>query len=99
MFQHNLRNAREGRDLSQKEMAKRLSIPVTTYRNYENTLREPSYDVLAKICEVLNTSADELLGVSINNAKYINLFSKIKSLDSEKLTTLKTFVDFLISVK
>ncbi len=99
MFQHNLRNAREGRDLSQKEMAKRLSIPVTTYRNYENTLREPSYDVLVKICEVLNTSADELLGVSINNAKYINLFSKIKSLDSEKLTTLKTFVDFLISVK
>ena len=99
MFQHNLRNAREGRDLSQKEMAKRLSIPVTTYRNYENTLREPSYDVLAKICEVLNISADELLDVNSDNANYINLFSKIKSLDMQKLTTLKTFVDFLISVK
>ena len=63
MFHKNLRNARESCNLSQKELADKLKIPVTTYRNYENTLREPSFDILIRLSEILKISTDELLGI------------------------------------
>lgn len=99
MFHKNLRNIREDCNLTQKQMAKQLGIPVTTYRNYENTYREPSFEILAKICEILHISADELLGIKGDNAKYTNLFTKIKGLNESELQTLHTFVNFLISTR
>ncbi len=99
MFHVNLRNVRECSNISQRQMAEKLGIPVTTYRNYENTLREPSYEILAKICEILSVSADELLGIKSKNAKFINLFSKIKNMNENKLQMLNLFVDFLNSTK
>ena len=99
MFHKNLRNIREDCNLTQKQMAKQLGIPVTTYRNYENTYREPSFEILAKICEILHISADELLGIKSDNAKYTNLFTKIKGLNESELQTLNTFVNFLISTR
>ena len=99
MFHKNLRNIREDCNLTQKQMAKQLGIPVTTYRNYENTYREPSFEILTKICEILHISADELLGIKSDNAKYTNLFTKIKGLNESNLQTLNMFVNFLISTK
>lgn len=99
MFHKNLRNAREGSNISQKQMADMLGIPVTTYRNYENTLREPSYEILVKICEILSLSADELLGIENKDLKLIKLFSKIKHMNENKLQMLNLFVDFLNSTK
>lgn len=99
MFHENLRNLREDCNISQKQMSELLEIPVSTYRNYENTYREPSYDTLTRICEILQVSSDELLGIKKNDEKYITLFSKIKTLNSSKLQMLNMFVNFLISTK
>ena len=99
MFHKNLRNMREDCDMTQKQMAELLGIPVTTYRNYENTYREPSFEILAKICEILKISSDELLGIRNDDAKYVNMFAKIKRLNESKLQTLNMFINFLISVK
>lgn len=95
MFHTNLRNMRELRGYSQKEFADMLKIPVTTYRNYENTLREPSYEILVKISALLNVSADELLGISSPDDKYTYLFMQIKQLPESKLQTLSAFAEFL----
>ena len=96
MFHRNLRNAREELNLSQKKFAEILNIPVTTYRNYENTLREPSFEILIKISETLKISVDELLGVKNDDAKYYRLFAKIKKLNDNKLYIANAFVDFLL---
>jgi len=37
MFRDKLRTTRESRNITQIDMAGRLGIAVTTYRNYENT--------------------------------------------------------------
>ena len=99
MFHKNLRDARESKGLSQTAIAEMLEIPVTTYRNYENTLREPSYDILIKISEVLEVSIDELLGAKINDSEFNLLFFKIKQVPKSKLNILSLFIDFLISIK
>lgn len=99
MFHKNLRNARESCNLSQKELADKLKIPVTTYRNYENTLREPSFDILIRLSEILKISTDELLGIKKDDEKYSRLFSKIKKLNESKLHMISVFTDFLFTIK
>lgn len=62
-FQENLRYYREKAGYKQaKEFAKKLDITYTTYVGYENKGREPKYDTLCKIADLLNVSTDELLG-------------------------------------
>ena len=99
MFHKNLRDARESKGISQTELAEMLGIPVTTYRNYENTLREPSYDILIKISDALAVSTDELLGAKTNDLEFNMLFLKIKQVPKNKLNILSLFIDFLISIK
>lgn len=99
MFHKNLRNARESCNLSQKEFADLLKIPVTTYRNYENTLREPSFELLIKMSEILQIPTDELLGIKKPNEKYSRLFSKIKLLNDNKLQMVTVFIDFMSTIK
>lgn len=44
-----------------KDFAKKLELPYPTYVAYENADREPRYELLEKICQLLNVSADDLL--------------------------------------
>lgn len=60
----NIKKFRKERKMSQKEMAKILNIPSSTYSNYENNNREPSAEVLKKIAQVLNVDLKILLGVN-----------------------------------
>lgn len=61
-FQENLRYYREQRGYSSDELAKLLDIPYTTLKGYENAGREPKYNILVKIADILNVSLDDLLG-------------------------------------
>ncbi|MBR4723358.1 MAG: helix-turn-helix transcriptional regulator [Clostridia bacterium] len=96
MFHINLRRMREDAGYTQKEFADMLSIRVTTYRNYENTLREPSYDILIKIAEILGTSTDALLGTEKTDNIYEEILVKAKRLSGENIKLLNDFADFLL---
>ena len=48
-------------NLSQRDMANKLGIPVSTYSNYENNHREPPIDILNRIASILNVSLEDLL--------------------------------------
>ena len=62
-FSENLKKYRERMGFkSAKEFAKVLDIEYSTYMGYENRRREPKYEVLIKIADILNVSLDELLG-------------------------------------
>ena len=99
MFHINLRRMREDAGFSQKEFADMLSIRVTTYRNYENTLREPSYDILVRMAEILGTSTDALLGVKKTDSNYDDVLVKMKRLSNEDVKLLNEFADFLLNRK
>ncbi len=64
IFAKRLREVREDLNLMQKEMAKKLDMPITTYNGYETGKRSPSLEILRNISDVLDISIDYLLGKS-----------------------------------
>ena len=58
--------------ISQKEMAEKLKIPVTTYSSYENNHREPNADIIQKITEILGITIPYLLYGVENEDEYSN---------------------------
>lgn len=63
-FNERLRSLRTEANLTLKEVSLSTGIPVSTYSNYEQGIREPSLETLAIICKSFNASADYLLGLS-----------------------------------
>lgn len=61
-----LRNAREAKNLTQKEVAKRTGIHNKTISNYENDVSSPDPDALKTFADIYETSVDYLLGRSEN---------------------------------
>ena len=57
----NIKNARALKGITQKEAARLADIPYSTYSNYENNNREPEMEVLYKIADVLDVSAEQLI--------------------------------------
>ena len=60
-----MKEIRERRGLSQKEVAAKLEMPVRTYGGYERGERTLSLDVAAQIADVLDVTLDYLLGRQI----------------------------------
>lgn len=83
-FQENLRYYREKAGYKQaKDFAKVLDIPYPTYVGYESQGREPKYNTLCKIADILQVSTDDLLGRTTNilgNKDDYILLNKIKFL-------------------
>lgn len=61
---HRIIELRNKNNISREQLARRLNIPYTTLRNYENGLREPGHIFLINIAEIFNVSTDYLLGLS-----------------------------------
>lgn len=69
-FHKNLRYYRERAGYKQaKDFYKLLDVPYSTYIGYESKGREPKYQTLCKIADLLNVSTDELLGYEKGCAK------------------------------
>ena len=62
-FSERLKEIRNERKLTQKEVAKQLNISTTCYAGYEQSYREPDYQTLRKICKFFNVTSDYLLGL------------------------------------
>ncbi len=62
MFNDRLRSARIFRELTLQKTADSLGLALRTYQNYEAGDREPNYDLLVQIADLLNVPTDFLLG-------------------------------------
>lgn len=62
-FNENLKEARIKSGLSQKEVSENIGVAKSTYSLYESGNREPNVNMIKKIADVLNVSADTLLGI------------------------------------
>lgn len=61
-----LRRYREIKGLSQKEFARLMGVSNSRVSNWELGINRPDADIIAKICEVLTISADELLDIKLS---------------------------------
>lgn len=65
MFQR-IRDLREDRDLTQRELSKILNCSQQVYSNYELGQRDIPTDILIKLSAFYGVSVDYILGVSNN---------------------------------
>ena len=65
-----LRSLREGQNFTQKDLADRLHISESQIFRYEKDEIEPRADVVVKIAEFFNVTADFLLGMSDEQGVY-----------------------------
>lgn len=62
-IQRRLREEIKSSNISQKELAQRLGINPSTVSKYLRLDKYPSLETFANICEILDISADEVLGL------------------------------------
>ncbi|MBR2375663.1 MAG: helix-turn-helix transcriptional regulator [Clostridia bacterium] len=62
-IQKRLREAIQYGNITQRELAKKLGINPSTVSKYMRLDKYPSLDTFANICEILDVSADEILGL------------------------------------
>jgi len=66
MLYRRIRDLREDKDITQKEMAKILNCSQQVYSNYELGQRDIPTDILIKLSRFHNVSVDYILGITDN---------------------------------
>ena len=66
MVYKRIRDLREDRDITQKQMAKELNCSQQVYSNYELGQRDIPTDILIKLSMFYKVSVDYILGLSDN---------------------------------
>ena len=64
MLYKRIRDLREDRDMTQKEMAVALNCSQQVYSNYELGQRDIPTDILIKLSRIHKVSVDYILGIS-----------------------------------
>ena len=70
MYQH-IRDLREDKDMTQKQMAEILNCSQRIYSNYERGEVDVLTQILIKLAEFHNTSVDYLLGLTDEKKAYL----------------------------
>ncbi len=64
LFCKNLRINREQLQLTQKQIAQKLNLPVSTYANWEQGRTEPSIEDIFLIIKLLDIEANDLFSIN-----------------------------------
>ena len=62
-YAERIRELREDKDLTQRQIADMLGVAQTTYSQYELSKRSMPIDYLIALCRYYNVSADYILGI------------------------------------
>lgn len=90
IFTERLKEARNNKGLTQKELADILGIKRTTYTNYEQSISNPNLETLVRITDILGVSTDYLLG----RGKIHGKISK-NPITEEEISRIKELLDAL----
>lgn len=93
-FNENLKIARERRKMSQKDLAESIGVAKSTYSLYESGNREPNVQTIKKIADILNVSADELLGINEEPTTMAAHFDG-DEFTEEELDEIRQFAEFV----
>lgn len=64
LFCKRLKNLRTENKLSQKQLAEKLGVPVSTYANWEQGRRMPSINEIYKLLSAFEIDANELFDIN-----------------------------------
>lgn len=62
MFAKRLKDARKEKNLRLKDVALYVNVTERAICNYESGIREPDFATLKKLCDLLDVTADYLIG-------------------------------------
>lgn len=93
-FNENLKLAREQKGLSQKDVSEKIGVAKSTYSLYESGKREPNVQTIKKIADILDVSADELLGIDTEPTTLAAHFDGDEYTE-EELDEIKQFAEFV----
>lgn len=104
-FGPRLRELREARELSQRELASLLGIDYMQVYRYEKGVNVPSADSIVKLAQILRVTTDELLtgretaveAPDIRNPKLLDRLQTIDHLPKEKQEVALQMLDAIIS--
>lgn len=108
-FSTNLKELRENKGLTQREIAKLLDISQVTYCNWENNKTEPDLNNLIRLCKFFMVSTDYLLGIESEDGRIIiqepelpidenKLLSNYRALTGELKTLTQEYVKTLNNI-
>lgn len=80
-----IKAARRKANLTQKELGEKLGISYQSVAQWENNLRNPKYETLQRIAQVLDTSVSDLMGVTWEDAPSV-LKTKLTDGESSPIT-------------
>jgi transcriptional regulator with XRE-family HTH domain len=100
-FGKKLRECREAKNLSQKDLASILNTSYSVIGKYERDEMIPSIEVAKNIAKTLDTTVGYLLGETeqvnlFKDPAMLNRFNEIEKLDSENKNHIITVVDGFI---
>jgi Predicted transcriptional regulators len=72
-----IKNIRKEKGFTQREMAKRLDLPFSTYSNYENDNREPSFEILNRIAKILELPVALLIADEVSLSAEAQLYDRM----------------------
>ena len=97
-MQLKIRELREEFQMTQKELAEKVSSAQRNVSNWENGVNEPDLDTVVKLCEIFHVGLEELFGFETDSAVSAadrELLSKIKKLTPSQTAALSAFLDTL----
>lgn len=80
-----LRELRERKNLSSKELSEKVDINPSTYSKLENDKKSIGIDELKKICEYHNVSADYILDIGNEADEVIQYMTKNKKMSKDDI--------------
>lgn len=81
---YRIKEARKAAKLTQRELAEKLGIKVSTLSGYEIGAHDPKSNNLAKIAQICNTTVDWLLGIDNSDKPLKNASHLIEGLDENE---------------
>ena len=104
-FGKRLREFRESRGFTQKELAKKINVSQRMINYYENHVVNPPITVIPKLCKALKISSDELLGIKavpkdnsyLMDKNLLRRFKAVKDLSERDKRNVFAFIKALHS--
>lgn len=96
---------RQELNLTQSELAKKVSLSYIQIGRYEKQKSRPSAEVLQRLAEALNTSTDflmngnseDIVSAKVTDRDLVELFQAVELLDNKDKEMIKTFLDAIIT--
>lgn len=88
-----LKSLRLEKNLTQKQLASRMGVAVSTISSYELGTNNPPYDVLLLYADIFHVTTDFILGRDTASSPSIN----VKGLNEKEIKAVQALVDTLRS--